>query len=563
MRRAALILTFLMVVGFMFPTAPAYVDDNTPLAVYINYDNDLEYDIGSSVKMNILVYWEGDFYDQVTVTFSVAGRAITPVRRDEGKYEANFQIEQNDLDGSSAIACWANAYDGTYPAPYAADSVHLIIKSLDMDIVVLDYGDSFMSPGDECEFEVRTSYDGRLVDPDAGTLFVYRQVRGSAFESELTMVRVSTGVFAGILTTSSFNRTYIWTIGCRAEYTTPQGVVYGYNTDVVQVEMFPLWIKQAMISTTASVLEFHVWEKNGWPQPDSVEGYPLQGAYVELTYSYRDDTLAYQEKQASGTTGPDGSVSLNLDYPDMRTGDWSFLVTGQARVGTGISAHYQSLEFLLPVRDYDYIPDMVGFDVQLHNYYIPEWTTLTTLGHTARFDGQPLVGQEIFVYIAVDDWIYHAGPVLTGPQGYFNVQIKTPPLPEGERWLRIDKCEYSADIGGQVYSTFNSLHFGEANLYGEFNQTHDEGVTLSVSNLKEHQVVHVTIDHPDADGEDEKAIVMWGLGDPWDYWSNQQWLYDLLWARVRPHRNMWPSTYQHINYVPAFYKEGAWHAFFY
>ncbi|MCK5252968.1 MAG: hypothetical protein KAQ96_08455, partial [Thermoplasmata archaeon] len=341
MRKPALILAFLMVVGFMFPTAPAHVDDNTPLAVYINYDDDLEYDIGSSVKMNILVYWEGDFYDPVTVTFSVAGRAITPVRRDEGKYEANFQIEQNDLDGSSAIACWANAYDGTYPAPYAADSVHLIIKSLDMDIVVLDYGDSFMSPGDECEFEVRTSYDGRAVDPDAGTLFVYRQLQGSAFESELTMQRVSTGVFSGTLTTSSFNRTYVWYIGCSAEYTTPRGVVYGYNKDVVQVEMFPLWIKRAGISTTASTLEFHVWEKNGWPLLDSVEGYPLQGAFVELTYRYRDDSLVYQEKQAMGATGPDGYVSIDLDHPDMRTGEKSFEVVGQVRVGIGVSTHHQ------------------------------------------------------------------------------------------------------------------------------------------------------------------------------------------------------------------------------
>jgi hypothetical protein len=547
-----------MMAGLMFPTAPAHVDNDSPLAVYLVFDLDQVYTIGSDVKINILVYWEGEFHDPVNVNFVVNSRPISEIRRDVGRYEANFKIQQSDLDDGKAVGCTVFVNEGPSPAPWTVP-----VKSLDMDIVVKDYGDHFMSPGDAAEFEVRTSYGGRAVDPDSGTLFVYRTLQGSTIKSELTTRRVATGVFAGTLTTSALNRTYVWHLGCEAEYTTSGGVVYGFNREVVQVNLFPVWIKRAAISTTASTLEVHVWEKDRWPLPDSVEGYPLQGAFVQLDYKYRDEALAYQEKMVQGNTGPEGYVSLDLAHSDMRNGDIAIEVVGHVRVGTGITAHRQYFEFLLPVRDYPNIPDMTGFDVKLHNYYIPEWKTITTLGHTARYDGQPLVGQEIYVYIADDEFVYHSGSVITGPQGYFNVQLKTPVQPEGRGWWVIDKCAYSTEISGNWYLDTNWLYFGEANLYGEFNETHDEDVKLSVKNLKEHQVVQVTIDHPEADGTDEKAVVMWGLGDPWNYWWNQQWLYDLLWAPVRPHWNVWPSTYQHVNYVPAYYKEGAWHASFY
>lgn len=547
----------------MLPAAQGHADTDSPLAVYLTFDTDVVYTIGSDVKINILVYSEGDFHDPVEVSFVVNSASVTNVRRAVGRYEANFQITQAMLDGGRVVSCTAFVNEGPYPAPWTADTVYVPVKSLDMEIVVLDSHDRFMSPGDECEFEVRTSYDGRAVDPDDGTLWVYRQLQDNTYQGTIEMSRLSTGVFAGKLVTPAFNRTSVWHIGCEAEYTTRDGVVYGFNRDVVEVEMFPVWIKRASISTTASTLEFHVWEKDGWPGVDSVEGYPLANAQVQLDYRYRDETLAYQEKTAQGSTGAAGYVSLDLDHDDMRTGDVAIEVNGMVTVGSGMSGHRQAFDFLLPVRDYPHIPDMQGFDVQLHNYYIPEWRPLTTLGHTARFDGQPLVGAEIFVYIAEDDWIYHSGSVLTGPQGYFNVQIKTPPLPEGERYLVIDKCDYQVQIGGNWYLDSNWLYFGEANLYGEFNSTHDRDVSLSVKNLKEYGMAQVSIDHPEADGRDETALVMWGLGDPWDYWWNQQWLYDLLWAPVRPHWSVWPSNYQHVNYVPAYYRDGAWHATFF
>jgi len=552
-----------MTLGLLLPVAQGHADNDSPLAVYLTYDTDTVYTLGSDVKINILVYSEGAFHDPAEVNFVVNSAPVTNVRRAEGRYEANFQITSTMLGGNRAVGCTAFVNEGAYPAPWTADTVYVPVKSLDMEIVVLDSHDRFMSPGDECEFEVRTSYDGTAVDPDDGTLRVYRQLQDNTYQGDIEMTRSSTGVFTGALRTSTFNRSAVWHIGCEAEYTTRDGVVYGYEKDIVEVEMFPVWIKRAHISTTASTLEFHVWEKDGWPNPDSIEGYPLAGAVVEMDYKYRDETLTYQEKTAQGVTGWEGYVSLDLDHSDMRTGDVSIEVHGMVTVGSGVSAHRQAFDFYLPVRDYPYIPDMQGFDVQLHNYYIPEWTQLTTLGHTARFDGQPLVGAEIFVYIAEDDWIFFSGSVLTGPQGYFNVQIKTPPLPEGERYRIIDKADYQVQIGGNWYLDTNWLYFGEANLYGEFNKTHDRDVSLKVSNLKEYSMVDVTIDHPEADGRDETAMVIWGVGDPWDDWMNQQWLYDLLWAPVGPHWYVYPTNYLHVNYVPAYYKGGAWHATFF
>ena len=563
MRRAALILTFLMVVGFMFPTAPASVDNDSPLAVYMTFDTETVYSLGSDVKINILVYWEGEFHDPVGVSFLVGNTPTSNVRRDAGKYEANFQIQSSHLDDGKAVRCTVFVNEGTYPAPSASDSVYVTVKSLEMDVVVMDSHDRFMSPGDDAEFQVRTSYNGAPVDPDDTTLYVYRQRVGSTFKGEITMRRMGVGVFTGTLTTSALNRSDAWYIGCEGEYTTRDGVVYGFSRESVDIEMFPVWIKRAGISTTATTLEIHVWEKNGWPLPDSIEGYPLLGAYVELDYRYRDTTFTYQDKTVQGTTSAVGLVSLDLVHADMNTLDTWIKVVGLVRVGTGIDAHTQNLEFLLPVRENRVFQDVTGFDVQLHNYYIPEWTQITTLGHTARFDGQPLMGQEIFVYIAEDDFIYYSGSVITGPNGQFNVQLKTPTLPEGERMHIIDKCEYQVQIISDWYMDVNWLYIGEANLYGEFNQTYDESVTLRARNLAEYQMVTVTIDHPEADGVDETAYFMWGMGDPWNYWANQDWLYDLLWAPVRSHWTLAPDNFQHVSYVPAVYKGGEWVATFY
>ncbi|NIP36500.1 MAG: hypothetical protein GWN18_16205, partial [Thermoplasmata archaeon] len=285
--------------------------------------------------------------------------------------------------------------------PWTADTIWIPIKSLEVDLIIPDAGDRFMSPGDDCEITVTTSYDGALVDPDAGGLWVYRQLQDNTYRGTINMRKVSTGVYQGTMQTPGFNRTAIWHIGVEAEYTTPRdGVVYGYAKDVVEVEMFPVWIKRASISETATTLEFHVWEKNGWPLPDSIEGYPLAGAQVSLDYEYYDGSMVIHQKSASGTTGMEGYVSLDLSHADMNTLHNRFLVSGMVTVGQGISAQRQHFDFYLPVRDYPEVRDIPDFDVQLHNYYLPEWKQITTLGHTARFDGQPLVGATIYVYIA-------------------------------------------------------------------------------------------------------------------------------------------------------------------
>ncbi|NIP36499.1 MAG: hypothetical protein GWN18_16200, partial [Thermoplasmata archaeon] len=73
----------------------------------------------------------------------------------------------------------------------------------------------------------------------------------------------------------------------------------------------------------------------------------------------------------------------------------------------------------------------------------------------------------------------------------------------GETYHVIDKCEYSVQVSGDWYLDSNWLYFGDANLYGELNRTSDAQVSMEVSNLKEYQVVHVTLDHPESDGVDE------------------------------------------------------------
>jgi len=563
MRRVALLLCLLMIASIFVPSSPAHVDNDSPLAIYLTHDDDLTYTLGSSVTVWMLVYWLGDYYDPQSTSFTAGGRSITPIRRAEGRYEATFIIQPTDLEDSANVYCWGWANDGPYPAPNVADSAIIQTRNVQLDFVFDDYTREFMAPDDTCEFELRCSVDGTLVDPDPGRLYVYGMLQGSTYKRTVIMTKQSTGIYTGTLQTPGFNTTANWHIFAEAEYTAPEGTLFGYNRQAVDVVLFPVWVNQVSVTTTSAVLELFVWEKDGWPNPDSIEGYPMQGALVNITYTYYDASAAKKIKYAQWGTGSTGMARFDLDYIDMGTLYTSVTVEGYVKVGGGSNTHTQKFNFFLPVRNRPHPTDYPGFDVELWNYYIPTDTTLTTIGNTARHDGVALRGQEIFVYIADDDFIYYSDSVLTDNSGYFNVQFKTPPLPEGEKWHVIDRCEYSTQVDGDWYMDVNWLYFGEANLYGEFNLTHDDNVTLTVNNLKDYQIVEVVLDHPDADGTEERALVTWAAGDPWNFWFNQLQLRNTAWAPVRHHWNVWPSHHNHFNYLPMEWSRGAWRATFY
>lgn len=563
MRRTALFLCVLMVASIFVPSSPAHVDNDSPLAIYLTYDDDQTYTIGSSVTVWMFVYWLGDYYDPQTTTFTAGNRAITPVRRAEGRFEVTFTIQQSDLEDSANVYCWGWAKDGTPPAPTVADSVIILTRNVQLDFVFDNYTREFMAPEDTCAFELRCSLDGVLVDPDSGTLYVYGMLQDSTYKRTIPMTKQSIGIYTGTHLTAGFNTTLNYIIFAEAEYTDTEGTLFGYKSQAVDVNLFPVWMDQASVSTTAATLDFYVWEKDGWPNADSIEGYPMEGALIDISYEYYDATATKQTKSTLAYTGSDGKVRLELDYDDMGSLYTAVTINGYAKVGRLSDTHTQKFTFYLPVRDRPSRTDYPGFDVELWNYYIPTDTILTTIGNTARYDGVALRGQEIFVYIADDDFIYYRGSVLTDNSGYFNVQFKTPPLPDGDKWHIIDRCEYSTEVDTDWYMDVNWLYFGEANLYGEFNLTHDDNVTLTVNNLKDYQMVEVVLDHPDADGTDERALVTWAAGDPWNFWFNQLQLRNTKWAPLRSYWNAYPSHHNHLTYVPMEWSQGAWRASFY
>ncbi|NOQ54512.1 MAG: hypothetical protein GQ558_07910, partial [Thermoplasmata archaeon] len=204
------------------------MDNDSPLTLFMYYDDDQTYTIGSAVQVWIMVYWEADYYDPQTVSFRAGNRDITPVRRAEGRYDATFTIQQSDLDDSAHVYCWGWAIDGPPPAPSVADSVIIMTKHVQLDFVFDDYTREFMAPVDTCDFELRCSVDGTLVDPDTGTLYVYGMLQGSTYKRNIPMTRQSTGVYTGTHRTPGFNTTAIWHIFAEADYTDTGGTLFGH-----------------------------------------------------------------------------------------------------------------------------------------------------------------------------------------------------------------------------------------------------------------------------------------------------------------------------------------------
>jgi hypothetical protein len=557
MKRLALILVLILALSALLPAADARVDPHDSLAVDLLYFIDTEYAIGDQVTVTIYVHNQGQRYDPDEVTFSIGSspsRPGTVARSGEGSYFCRFTLEESDINyGSTGVTVWGWAKD---PGVAVADSGMIRVKHIDIDIIVPESGDQHPAPGELVEVEIRTSYDGAPVDVDAGTMRVYL-VRPGATNVQIPSRRVDVGIYTTNFTHSVFKKwSEIYQIEVVASYTAPEGLIHGFTREVFEVQLFPVWMKIVKVTVAQAVVDVYVMEAEGLPYTHSIEGYPLAGALVNLTYKYHDGS-AWKELSVEGFTDTKGVVRFTLRYSDIIPQSTGISVVGRVEVNN----YQQKLDSFIQIRDKVDPSDETGFEVDLLTDPIP-FVSPVTLKHRARFDGAPLPNQKIYVYVNKDDVMLFSGEVTTDSRGNFDVTMKAPTGPqEGSPVYVVDECYYNTQVQGQWYIDTRWLYFGDPTLFGEFNLTLDRDTKLEVGTIKDHATVDVTVYHADADGEDEKAIVIWGLGDPKDRdWRTG--LYIDKDAPIRHRWNVWPANAPNVEYAPCTYEDGMWRTSF-
>jgi hypothetical protein len=152
-----------------------------------------------------------------------------------------------------------------------------------------------------------------------------------------------------------------------------------------------------------------------------------------------------------------------------------------------------------------------------------------TVEHSVTYDGDPLASTEIYFYLTTDHKILRFGSETTDAEGKFDFPLNLPELGEDEMMTYIN-CQYHLPGEGFWESAYDFIMIGDLTVSSLFDEFVDPDVDLEVPAFSAGETVTVTVDHKDADGEEEQAMLIWGIGplpdDPedilnleWETWN--------------------------------------------
>ena len=503
--RKALLVSVLLTMTALAPATSAGLSWNSGLAVFMTYPDET-YDVGDDLIVTVHVFRNGEYYDpdQVSLTVGDAERSVGLTGEAEGRYKGVVTIAETDLDSWGDLDLSADASDGSGLWKDSASDWKWIPteagSGLDVTIHLVDAVDMYPSPGDDVEFHVQVTYRGDPVDPDADSLQV-GYTDPAENEHELEVTRVGTGLFEGALgIPASLQESSVYEMMAEAEYTPDSITLSESDYEDIYVQFLNVWAHITDVTPSSSSLDVYVLD---------MDGTLVEGAAVEVDWVYEDDAMEDIEDSASGTTGDDGKAGFSIQYTDLGKDAYSVDVSGRA-TNEGVT---QLFEGTIYVRDE---PDFGGpygedFEVEVLNPGPYEGGESITVEHVATYDGEPLESTEIYFYLTDDHKIYRFGSETTDAEGRFDFPLNLPELGEDEMMAYLE-CKYH--LPGETWweSAYEYIIIGDLTVETLFDEMVDPTVELDVPDFSAGETVDVTLDHPDADGVEEQAMLIWGIG---------------------------------------------------
>ncbi len=489
------------------PVVMAGVGYDNPLAVYVTYPAG-SYDVGSDVPVTVHVFREGVRYDpdELNLTVGEAEREITLTRQSEGLYTATFTIEETDLFWGF-VPINVVARDGTVLVEEVTAGAMLFPWTpggFMVDIVIPDEMSGTYMPGDTIEFTVETTFDGAPVDPDAGSLFAeYYDSDGS--NSPLDLTKASTGVYEGSIDVPGDTATSIfYDVSAMAEYTPVDETYSGDAYMTFYVDLLMLWMHYTDVTLTQTTCDIYVMD---------LDMEAVEGASLSIEYSYMDGDWNDVFKDLSGTTDANGKASFTFQYSDIGEGNWYVHVSGEAVANDMTQLFEGSITVAEETGDGPNPWDVLYVDL-LDEEPLPPDTTMD-LHFKAYTLGEELPNKDLFVYITDGESMLFSGVKTTSATGEFTVNVKTPPMGDMLDFLDMPylQCDFQMEVL-MVYESYSTNYFVMADLgIGGMGMFMDPEVTVTATAARLGEATDVAVDHPSADGTDEMAVVLWGLGD--------------------------------------------------
>jgi hypothetical protein len=505
--RKALLLTVLLILTALAPAASAGLSYNSGMAVFMTYP-DGEYDVGDDIIVTVHVFRSGEYYtpDLVTLTVDSADRTIGLTEESEGRYRGVMTIADTDLDTWGDLELTAEVSDG---------SGLWRDQASDWQWISTMAGSGFdVALRVDVEFRVHVTYRGDPVDPDTDSLVV-GYLDPAETEHDLEVTRVGTGLFEGIFTIpSSLKESSEYEMWASADYTPDSITLEDDDYEDLYVQFYNTWAH--ITDVTPSDASVDIYALN-------LDGTLIEGATVNVDWVYADDAWDDIEDSASGVTGADGKASFAIEYTDLGKDASEVDVSGRV-THDGFTQLFEGYIVVREGSDFDG-PTGDGFEVEITNPGPYEGGESITVEHVATYDGEPMVSTEIFFYLTDDHKIYRFGSETTDTEGKFDFPLNLPQLDEGEM-MRYISGQYHMPDEGYWDGTYSYLVIGDLTVETLFDEWLDPGVSLQVPAFSAGETVSLTLDHADADGVDEQAMLIWGIGplpDDLESISNLEW----------------------------------------
>jgi hypothetical protein len=510
--------------------ATAVLGDNDGYYMVITYGAG-SYEVGDTVDVIVHVFDMGAYTDTIdNVTLEVGSREIELTMGGTGRWQGSFDILEEDVEssGGSFLYMTANGFMGENYAESTYSYMALVSSTTGMKYLainsVMDPPSVYMVPGETKTVTWRIYYDGTLVEP---TSFELRLDEDES-DSVVDPTRESTGVYSYEYTMPSGPRSSEVDMDFSAEYVDGTDTVDGSNQVSLYMNFLHVWAKRIAVSVTTASFDMYV---------SNMTGGPVEAAAINLDYSYYDDAEDYIQKTAMGTTDADGKASIDLPYNDLGDLEESVMVEGKV-TGQGFE---QGLEFSLQVRIVDDsepdLPEETGFDV-IQNKDMFGFDKDVNLPGTAYYDGVAHGSGTIYWYTHTLNAVLNKGSTLSGVQGDFSVDFRTPSKGESDPISLITHYETPIDEDGTdvfyedteygYVSSVTDPDFFPDNPWDILELFRDTDVKVSHAKLEKSKDVPVTVEYSGAD-DDWKCMIMLS-NDPkpsnmdlvpaWTYWTN-------------------------------------------
>ncbi len=519
MRFRASVIVAVLILTAIAPLASAGMGYDSGLAVFITYP-DGEYDIGDDLIVTVHVFYAGEYHtpNKVSIDVGETSRDVGLTEESTGRYKGVVTIADDDLDEDGDLSIDATARDtGILWDNLAYDWAYITTMAgtgLDVEVRILDPMDMYPGPGDDVEFQVLITYRDSPTDPDSDSLeVVYTDPAEN--EHDLDVTRVGTGIFEGTFAVpSGLRESSVYTIWAEAEYTPGTRTLSEDMGMDVDVQFFDIWAH--IVSVTPSTTEMEIYVLG-------LDGTAVEGAQVDLDWIYEDDAEDERTGSSSGTTDADGNASFSVTYTDLGKDAHSVGMSGSA-VSGGYTQLFEGEIYVREFPGWSNGGSDNGFSVEIVNPGPYEGGESITLEHVATWDGEPLASTEVSFYLVDPHKIHRFGTETTDPDGEFDFPLNLPQAKEDEFFGGIE-CNYQYGVGIGWSTDYDYLFIGDLGTQTLLDDMLDPKVSMSVGTFSPGEMVKVTVDHPDADGTDEFAMLVWGIGEmpDWEEIQNLEW----------------------------------------